>query len=77
MILSEKITELRKKAGLSQEEFGAEIGVRVEQGSAGGTAVVIIQRKTIVASDSGAIVATNPVGAVRGIRVAPGVVTEV
>lgn len=27
MILSEKITELRKKAGLSQEEFGAEIGV--------------------------------------------------
>lgn len=27
MILSEKITELRKKVGLSQEEFGAEIGV--------------------------------------------------
>ena len=27
MILSEKITELRKKNGLSQEEFGAEIGV--------------------------------------------------
>ena len=27
MILSEKITELRKRQGLSQEEFGAEIGV--------------------------------------------------
>ena len=27
MILSEKITELRKRNGLSQEEFGAEIGV--------------------------------------------------
>ena len=27
MLLSEKITELRKKNGLSQEEFGAEIGV--------------------------------------------------
>ena len=27
MILSEKITELRKKNGISQEEFGAEIGV--------------------------------------------------
>ena len=27
MILSEKITELRKRSGLSQEEFGAEIGV--------------------------------------------------
>ncbi|MCR5794007.1 MAG: helix-turn-helix domain-containing protein [Solobacterium sp.] len=27
MILSEKICELRKRAGLSQEEFGAEIGV--------------------------------------------------
>lgn len=27
MLLSEKITELRKRNGLSQEEFGAEIGV--------------------------------------------------
>lgn len=27
MILGEKITELRKRSGLSQEEFGAEIGV--------------------------------------------------
>ena len=27
MLLSEKITELRKRQGLSQEEFGAEIGV--------------------------------------------------
>ena len=27
MILGEKITELRKRSGLSQEEFGARIGV--------------------------------------------------
>ena len=27
MILSEKITELRKRSGLSQEEFGEKIGV--------------------------------------------------
>ena len=49
MILSEKICELRKKAGLSQEEFGAEIGVSRQAVSKWETAQALPDLNKIVA----------------------------
>ena len=46
MILGEKITELRKRSGLSQEEFGAEIGVSRQAVSKCASDIIGLNRAT-------------------------------